>query len=137
MRLLRRGIGALSILVVIGMITSALAISRQQEANEQRDIAVQQARVATARQLVAQAQVGFTSDPRTAASLTLAANLLYPGSETDAVLFDQLQRSNIDSTMTGHTGTVEALATSPVARIIATGSKHSAPARSVLIGALG
>jgi WD40 repeat protein len=130
----RRGsaLTTLSVLLVAAIVAAGLAVVRQREANEQQDVAEQQRqeaedqqRVATARQLLAQATVAEERDPQTALRLRLAAQRVHADDQTAGALVTGLATSPYAGTLTGHTA--EAFA--PIFRgdglLMATGGRDS------------
>jgi WD40 repeat protein len=89
-------------------------------ANQQRDRATEQQRLAVARQLLTQADSTRTSDARTALLLGLAAQRLNPGPEARANLVDTLTHTRYSRTLPGDT-VVVTLASSPDGRTLVTG----------------
>jgi len=110
-----RGTTILTVLLITALTAAVVAVIQQQSAQEQL-------RVATARQLLAQAELIATSDPRGSGSLALAAHSLYPGQQTDAALFRHLVGSHILASLTGHTQGVSSVAFSGDGHTLATGS---------------
>ena len=110
-----RGTTILTVLLITALTAAVVAVIQQRSAQEQL-------RVATARQLLAQAELIATSDPRGSGSLALAAHSLYPGQQTDAALFRHLVGSHILASLTGHTQGVSSVAFSGDGHTLATGS---------------
>jgi hypothetical protein len=90
-----------------------MAFLKQRAAEEQQ-------RVATARQLVAQAEAARDTDPRTALMLGIAAQRIHRSSETRASLVNTLTSTRYAGTLTGHTDGVRAVAFSPHGHTLAT-----------------
>ncbi len=111
----RRTVTVLSVLLVGALLAAGIAILQQRAAQ-------QQLRVATAGLLLARVGGLLESDPRTAVKLGLAAHRLYPGGETRAGLVDSLTTTPYSGTLTGHTGSVSAVAFAPDGRTLATAS---------------
>lgn len=109
----RRAITVLSVLLVIALVSAGVALF-------QRDQAQNQQRIATARQLVAQAGIALATDPRTALQLSLAANHINPTDETSSSLINTLNDTQYAGTLTGHTGTVSSVVFSPERHLLAT-----------------
>ncbi|MGH3889878.1 MAG: hypothetical protein ACRDSZ_25490, partial [Pseudonocardiaceae bacterium] len=111
----RRGVGVLSVLLILALVAAGLAVDRQSRAQERQ-------RVATARQLVAQAGTLLGSDPRTALRLGVAAERIHPGGETRGGLLGLLPRTRYAGALTAHTDWVIPVAFAPDGRTLATAS---------------
>ncbi|MGH3815400.1 MAG: TIR domain-containing protein, partial [Pseudonocardiaceae bacterium] len=114
----RRGVGVLSVLLILTLIAAGLAVDQQSRAQERQ-------RVATARQLVAQAGTLLGSDPRTALRLGVAAERIHPGGETRGGLLGLLSRTRYAGALTAHTDWVIPVAFAPDGRTLATASRDS------------
>jgi WD40 repeat protein len=99
----------------------ALALAAAGIAFVQQQTAQQQQRVATARQLVAQADLIRGSDPQTALMLGIAAEHLHSDADTRGALTGGLLTSRYAGSLTGHTGEVAATAFTADDRMMSTG----------------
>ncbi len=113
MLLARGAISALVVLLVAALVAAVVAVG-------QRDQARQQARIATDRQLIAQAETVRGSDPRTALLLSIAAQGINSTDETSASLINTLVTTRYAGTLIGDTGQVGSVAFSPDGRTLAT-----------------
>jgi len=95
----RRTITVLSVLLILALTAAGVAARQQNRAQEQ-------SRIATARQLIAQAESTQTTDPRTALQLSLAAQHIRPGGESYATLVNILTTTRYAGTLTGHSDRV-------------------------------
>ena len=111
----RRATTVLSVLVVLALAAAGIAVIRQRDAEEQQ-------RIATARQLVAQADTARDTDLRTSLRLGLAAHRIHPDGETHASLVNTLTTTRYAHTLTGHTGPVYSVAFAPDGTTLATAS---------------
>ncbi|MGH3772030.1 MAG: WD40 repeat domain-containing protein, partial [Pseudonocardiaceae bacterium] len=111
----RRALTVLSVLSVLALVAAGIALG-------QRHTAQQQLRLATARQLIAQADALTESDPLTALKLSLAAQHIDPTGETRSALDHSLTTppAFYSSTLTGHTGAVYSVAFARDGRTLAT-----------------
>ena len=73
-------------------------------------MAQEQQRLATARQLVAQAESIRDRDPRTAVRLGLAAHKIHPDRDTEFGLIDTLTATHYAGTLEGHASDVTSVA---------------------------
>ncbi len=88
LRLLRRAaITALVVLLVLSLVAAFLAIGQSREAGRQRDAATEQARIALARQLAAQAVSLGPTDLQSASLLAVQAFRTHDDVQTRAALF--------------------------------------------------
>jgi len=110
----RRATTVLSVLVVLALAAAGVAVILQRNAAEKQ-------RIATARQLVAQADTARDTDPRTSLRLGLAAHRIHPDVETHAGLVNTLTTTRDADTLTGHTGWVNSVAFAPDGTTLATG----------------
>ena len=113
----RRASTVLSVLLTLAVAAASLAFIQQRAAQQQQ-------RIATARQLITQAEAARDTTPRTALLLGIAAYQLDPGAETQASLLNTLTATHYAGTLTGHTGPVLWVAFSPDGRTLATGSSQ-------------
>ena len=111
----RRATTVLSVLVVLALAAAGVAVILQRNAAEKQ-------RIATARQLVAQADTARDTDPRTSLRLGLAAHRIHPDGETHAGLVNTLTTTRDADTLTGHTGWVSSVAFAPDGTTLATAS---------------
>jgi hypothetical protein len=109
----RRSIVVLSVLLAVAVVAAGVAIVNQNKAQEQQ-------RVATARQLMAQAQAIVDRDSRTALRLSLAAHSIHPDAETGFSVLNTLTATQNAGTLTGHIGTWSVVF-SPDGHTLATG----------------
>ncbi|MGH4019303.1 MAG: TIR domain-containing protein [Pseudonocardiaceae bacterium] len=114
----RRGrtVTVLSVLLILALVAAGVAVVQQRDAQEQQ-------RIATARQLITQADALRDTDPRTALQLGIAAHHLRPGDESSASLVNLLTTTtSYGGTLTGHTGSVGSVAFATDGTMLATGS---------------
>ncbi len=112
----RRAVTVLSVLLVFALAAAGVAVIQQRSA-EDRQLA------ATARQLVAQAELIQDTDPRTALQLSLAAHRIHPDGQTHASLVSTLTTTTpYAGTLTGHSDEVSSVAFSPDGNTLATAS---------------
>jgi WD40 repeat protein len=134
-RLRRRAIVVLSTLLVLALVAAVVAVI-------QRGVARDQQQLATARQLIAQAEAARATDPRTALLLGIGAEHLAPGPVAEASLVDTLTHTRYSRTLI-HDSEVVSAAVSPDGRTVATGAINGSlrlwdirdPARPAAIGA--
>jgi WD40 repeat protein len=93
-------------LLVLALGAAAFAVDRQRTAENQQ-------RVATARQLLAQAETHLDQAPRTALRLNEAAVHLHDSPETRSALVNNLLTTPYSGTLTGHDGRAWAVAFAP------------------------
>ncbi|MGH3755720.1 MAG: TIR domain-containing protein, partial [Pseudonocardiaceae bacterium] len=108
----RRASTVLSVLLILALVGAGVAVIQQRAAQDRQ-------RIATAGQLVAQAEVARTNDPRTALMLGIAAQAIHPTSQTHASLVTTLTTTHYAGTLTDHTSAVESVAFSPDGRTLA------------------
>jgi hypothetical protein len=97
----------LSALLVLSLIAAGVAVI-------QRLAAAEGQRLATARQLVTQADAALRNgDPRTALRLSEAADRIHPGSETEASLVTTLLSTHHSGSLEGHTSWVYGVVFAP------------------------
>jgi WD40 repeat protein len=119
----RRGAFTASLIVLVlavGLV-AALAIRASQTASQQRDIAQQQLRIATARQLITEARTALADDPLEALQLGIAAVRIKDDAETRASLVSSLITTPFAGAITGHDSLVGAVAFSPDGKVMASG----------------
>ena len=105
----RRAITVLSVLLVLAMTAAGIAVVQQQNAKQHLE-------VATARQLISEAETVIDDDPRTALQLGMAAQRIYDSVETRASLVTSLLSTHYAATLSGHDGLVDAVAVSRTGR---------------------
>ncbi len=86
----RRTITVLSVALIVALTAAGIALIQQNRAQNGEQLAQDQTRLATARQLIAQANAAQLTDPRTAARLGRAAHRNHPDGETRAGLINIL-----------------------------------------------
>ena len=111
----RRAITVLSVLLVLALAGAGIVLIQQRAAQEKQ-------RIATARQLVAQAEAVRETDPRTALQLGIAAQRIHPGDETQSSLAAILINNPYAGTLTGHTSLVSSVAFAPDGQTLASAS---------------
>jgi TIR domain/AAA ATPase domain/WD domain, G-beta repeat len=105
----------LSVLLALALLAAGMALA-------QRQTAVRQQRIATARQLVVQAEAARATDPRAALLLGITALRLQSGPETRTSLVNTLTTTHYASALTGHKGPVREVAYAPDSSILASAS---------------
>src|SRR5262249_20387255 len=110
----RRLIVVLSVLLAVAVVGAGVSVVNRNKAQEQQ-------RVATVRQLMAEAPTIVDRDPRTALRLSLAAHSIHPDAETDFGVYNTLTATRNVGTLIGHTGTVWSVVFSPDGHTLATG----------------
>ncbi len=110
----RRTTTILSVLLVLALVAAGVAVYQQGETQKQQ-------RIATARQLITQADAIRETDPRTALLLGIAAQRIRPSGETQASLVNTLTTTRYAGTLTDHTAPVTSVAFSRDGRMLATG----------------
>ncbi|MGH3685677.1 MAG: TIR domain-containing protein, partial [Pseudonocardiaceae bacterium] len=108
-------ITVLSVLLALAVVAAGVAVFQRRTAQEQQ-------RIATARELVAQAGTAGRTDLRTALQLSIAAQRIYPNGETQASLASLLTSTPYEGTLIGHTSPVTSVAFAPDGHTLATGS---------------
>jgi len=114
----RRTITVLSLLLILALTAFGVAAVQQNRAQEGEQRAQEQGRIATARQLLARADLLRDTDPRTALQLSLAAQRIRPGGESYASLVNTLTTTRYAGTISGHHDRVF-VTFSPAGRIMA------------------
>jgi WD40 repeat protein/energy-coupling factor transporter ATP-binding protein EcfA2 len=110
----RRAVSVLSVLLVLALAATTVAVIQRRHAEQQRNVAVSQ-------RVAAQALEIRATNPALAAQLSLAAYRLVPTPEARGSLLSTV--ANPDATrLTGHTSAVKGLAVSPDGHVLATGS---------------
>jgi WD40 repeat protein len=112
---LRRGraTAVLSVLCVLALVAAGIAFVQRQTAQEQQ-------RVATARQLVAQADLVRGTEPQTALMLNIAAERIHSDAHTSAALVEGLTSSQYAGTLPAHTASRGSPVLSSDGRLMAT-----------------
>jgi WD40 repeat protein len=111
----RRSTVILATLLILALVATGVAAFAQQRAQERQ-------RIATAGQLVGDAEAARSTDLRAALLLGLAAYQLHPSRETYFSLANTLAAGPYLDTLTGHTGAVMSVAFALDGRTLATGS---------------
>jgi hypothetical protein len=106
---------ALSTLLALALLAAGIALA-------ERQTAVRQQRIATARQLVVQAEAARATDPRAALLLGIAALGIQSSPETQTSLVNTLTTTHYASALTGHKGPVREVAYTPDSSILASAS---------------
>ena len=106
---------AITVLLVLALAGAGIVLIQQRAAQEKQ-------RIATARQLVAQAEAVRETDPRTALQLGIAAQRIHPGDETQSSLAAILINNPYAGTLTGHTSLVSSVAFAPDGQTLASAS---------------
>jgi WD40 repeat protein len=109
-----RVVTVLSGLLVLALTAAGIAIVQLRTAQERQ-------LVATARQLVAQADSARPNDPRAALLLGIAAQSIHPDASTQSTLVNALTATRYAGTLPGHTAAVGAVAFAAGGRLLATG----------------
>ena len=112
----------LSVLLVLALTAAVVAVIQQRAAQAQRRDAQQQLRIATARQLITEADASLEDDPVEALQLGIAAQGIEDNTETRGSLVTSLISSPFAGILTGHGGLVGGLAFSPNGDLMASGS---------------
>ena len=116
----RRATTVLSVLLALALAAAGIAVIQQRAAQERQ-------LVATARQLVAQAELARDTDPRTALQLGLAAHRIHPDGETHASLVNLLTSTHYATTLTGYPDSVSSVAFAPDGHTLATATATEDP----------
>ncbi|MGH3831205.1 MAG: TIR domain-containing protein [Pseudonocardiaceae bacterium] len=111
----RRTTTVLLVLLILTLAAAGFAVTRQR-------IAEQGQRLATAHQLVGQAEAARSTDRRAALLLGLAAYRIHPDGETHSSLLNTLTAGPYADELTGHSGQVSSMAFAPNGHTLATGS---------------
>jgi WD40 repeat protein len=114
----RRATTILSVLLIIALTAAAIAVVQQRAAQAQKRAAQQQLRIATARQLITEADASLDDDPLEALQLGLAAQGIDDNAETRASLITSLISTPFAGILTGHGGLVGGLAFSPNGKLM-------------------
>ena len=109
---------ALSALLALALVAAGIALA-------QRQTAVRQQRIATARQLITQAEAARATDPRTALLLGIAAQRIENSPETQTSLVNTLTTAHFADALTGHKARVSQVAYTPDASTLATASSDN------------
>jgi WD40 repeat protein/energy-coupling factor transporter ATP-binding protein EcfA2 len=115
----RRATTVLSVLLSLALVAAAVALVQQRVAQAQRQAAEQQLRIATARQLITEADASLDDDPFEALQLGIAAQDIEDNAETRANLVTSLISTPYAATLTGHDDLVAGLTFSPNGKILA------------------
>ncbi|MGH3822282.1 MAG: TIR domain-containing protein, partial [Pseudonocardiaceae bacterium] len=110
----RRAITILSVLLVLALVGAGFAVIQQRAAQEQQ-------RIATARQLVSQADAIRDADPRTALLLGIAAERIRPGGQARAGLVNTLTTTRYAGTVDNRAGPLNSVAFSRDGHTVAAG----------------
>lgn len=111
----RRASAVLAVLLILTLVATGSAVIQQRAAQEAQ-------RIATVRQLIAQADVAQTTDLGIALKLSVAALRIHPDGETQSSLINLLANSGYSNTLTGHAGLVNSVVFSPNGHTVATAS---------------
>ncbi|MGR6963200.1 NACHT and WD repeat domain-containing protein [Geodermatophilus sp. URMC 61] len=114
-----RAVTILSTLLLLALGLAVIAFDRQDAAQDQQRVAEERLRLATGRQLVAQAETRLDRDPRTALRLNEAAVHMHDSPETRSALVNNVLTTPYTGTLTGHDGPVRAVAFSPAGSLLA------------------
>jgi WD40 repeat protein len=95
------------------------------EAMRQKEIAQEQQRIATARQLLAQADGARDTDPGAALMLGIAAQQVHPDDMTRASLINAVATTPFVGALAGHAGPVQSAAFAPDGHTLATSADDS------------
>jgi WD40 repeat protein len=106
---------ALVLLTLTSVITAGVAVDQRSQANGQ-------ARIATARLLMTQAQDAVATDPQTAMQLAEAAWHINPSPENNSLLAQVVRSNMFTGRLIGHTDAVRSVSFSPDGHTLATGS---------------
>jgi hypothetical protein len=109
---------ALSALLALALIAAGIALA-------QRQTAVRQQRIATARQLITQAEAARATNPRAALLLGIAAQRIENSAEAQTSLVNTLTTTHFADALTGHTDRVSGVAYTPDASTLATASSDN------------
>ena len=90
---------AVATALVVAFTITTIAVIQRQTTQNQRQIAEDQKELATARELVAQAEARRGSDPRLALQLGIAAHRIEPTVETDTSLYATLTSTPLTTTL--------------------------------------
>ncbi|MDQ4033004.1 MAG: TIR domain-containing protein [Actinomycetota bacterium] len=121
-----RIVTVLSVLLVLALVGAGIAVIQQQAAQEQQ-------RLATARQLIAQADTIRDTNPRTALQLGIAAQHIHPSNETQSSLVKLLANTRYAGTLTGHTGSVFSVVFAPHGHILASADSGDGDGGAVIL----
>ena len=91
----------LSVLLVLALTAAAVAIVQQRAAQAQKQVAEQQLRIATARELITEAGASLDDDPFEALQLGIAALGIEDSAETRASLVTSLISTPYAGVLTG------------------------------------
>jgi WD40 repeat protein len=111
----RRGISILSALLILALAAAGFAVIKQRTAQQGQ-------RIATARQLLVQAEATRRTDLYTALLLGLAADRLNPDGETRSSLLNTLTAGPYVGTLTGHKAAIKSVAFAPDGDTLASSS---------------
>lgn len=110
----------LSGLLAVAVVAAGLAVLRQEQAEDQQ-------RLATARQLIAQADSARATDPQTALRLGIAAHHVLPDQQTTGALVAGLNVTTYAGTLTGHDSEIGTIAFTEDGRYMATSAGDGRP----------
>ncbi len=103
----------LSVLLVLAVTAAAVALIQQRAAQAQQLVAQQQLRIATARELITEADASLADDPFEALQLGIAAQGIEENAETRASLVTSLISTRYAGVLTAHSDVIAGLALSP------------------------
>jgi WD40 repeat protein len=125
--IVRAAVAVLTVLTLVATGSAIAAVRSQRVAEAERDQAQAQFRLATSRQLAAQAQLHAPTDPILADLLSLAAFRTAATAEAQSSLLDRALQQWAPNTLPGgHTGWVGAAGFSPDGRTLATAGQDRA-----------
>ncbi|MBB2740394.1 UNVERIFIED_ORG: WD40 repeat protein [Microbispora rosea subsp. rosea] len=119
----RLALVTLSTLLAAAVVLAGVALIQSRAVREQRQVALKQQRVATARLLVSEAEAARTTDPRLALLLGISAESVQSDPQTRASLVGTLTATRYAGTLGEYSDTVDSVVFSPGGRLLATTSR--------------